>query len=174
MAPNPRLQDERLQALYDQIPHIDCQGLCSDSCGPISLSVRERTRIERLAGRPLSCGAGATCSMLTPERRCGVYAARPMICRLWGVARGLPCPYGCRPERVLEEDEAMKLLAAADAVGGAPTDRARDLFEKLRAAVAELDAEAFRRKAREARVLTTPMPTLDGRNVPLTVIERQR
>jgi hypothetical protein len=42
--PNPRKQDRELDALYAQLPTIKCQGFCHDSCGPIDLSVRERTR----------------------------------------------------------------------------------------------------------------------------------
>lgn len=82
MAPNPRRLDARLDALYKQVPSIECRGVCDDSCGPIDGSLREVQRIEAASGKTLSCGQGAACSMLTDERRCGVYEVRPMICRL--------------------------------------------------------------------------------------------
>ena len=53
-------------------------------------------------------------------RRCAVYALRPLICRLWGVMRSLPCMYGCYPEggRFLSDEEAFRLLFKAAEVAG--------------------------------------------------------
>jgi uncharacterized protein len=172
MAPNPRRQDARLQALYDEIPAINCQGLCHDSCGPIVTSVRERNRIEKAAGKPLTCGRGASCSMLTADRRCGVYEQRPMICRLWGVIRGLACPYGCRPERYLDELESFRLLVAAEEAGGSLGGRERAVLETL---AAQLPEEELLRRMRATRVAITPIPTLEGRYegaLPKSVVEQ--
>lgn len=175
MAPNPRRLDERLQALYDRIPAIACCGACHDSCGPIETSVRERVRIERQAGRALTCGEGASCSMLTPDRRCSVYENRPLICRLWGVVESLPCPYGCKPERYLTNEEGYVLMAEAFEIGGHPSgDRfARELRRALQA-LARLDPDERRLRADLVARLVTPRPSLDGRRaaLPKAVIER--
>lgn len=57
--------------------------------------------------------------MLTEEHRCSVYEIRPMICRLWGLVRGMPCPYGCRPEGgLLPDEEGQRLLREAERIGG--------------------------------------------------------
>lgn len=124
MAPNRR---RLLDALYAQVPGIDCRGLCWGSCGPIEMSSAERRRIaaagydippatpEMLAGdRPIYCPA------LGAGRRCAVYDIRPMICRLWGVSVDMPCMHGCRPGRYLTREESMGLLAAASDAAGDP------------------------------------------------------
>lgn len=164
MAPNPRLQDQRLQELYDQLPQIDCAGLCHDSCGPIQMSIRERTRIEGLAGEPITCGFGPSCSMLTTERKCSVYTIRPLICRLWGLMRSMPCPYGCRPERVVEDDEAMALLVAAEEIGGSAANRERDMVRQLALQRRVLGEEEIRLRARQAARKLAVRPRLDGRH----------
>lgn len=167
MAPNPTRQDEKLDALYAQIPALACKGLCHDCCGPIDMSVRERERIERQVGKPVACGLGASCSMLTEDRRCGVYEIRPTICRIWGTTRKMRCHYGCRPERWLSAEEASRLIAEADLIGGDPGGRERRLREVLD------DHLTFAQVAQlvEQRSI---MPTLDGRAraLPKTIIDR--
>lgn len=132
--PNPRRQDRELDALYATLPRLDCQGHCHDSCGPIQMSVRERARIVQRAREPVTCGAGASCSMLDGGRRCRVYDIRPMICRLWGLVKALPCPYGCRPEGgLLSDADGMRLLVEAERIGGSEGDRMLRALEQLSA-----------------------------------------
>lgn len=129
--PNPRRQDEKLAALYEQVPKmLDCKGKCADSCGPIECSVRERDKIERASGRKLEViGASPemahrsdclNCSMLTPMGLCSVYEDRPMICRLFGTTEQMRCEHGCVPERWLSDDECLDLLLESFRIGGAP------------------------------------------------------
>ena len=55
-----------LDALYAELPHLECRGLCWHSCGPIDMSHTERDRIaELLAAHPLvtivgTAGCGKT------------------------------------------------------------------------------------------------------------------
>jgi hypothetical protein len=174
MAPNPRRQDAKLQALYEQIPRIDCQGLCHDSCGPIETSIRERTRIEQESGKQLTCGVKASCTMLDKDRRCSVYAIRPMICRLWGVVESMPCPYGCKPERYLSDAESYRLIAEADLVGGDPGNRAERLTQRLLDEV--MGSPNFDQRAKDIARKVQTRPSLAGRSssLPATVIERPR
>src|SRR5437764_1436645 len=87
-----------LESLYASLPTVVCQGLCTESCGPIGCSGEEADRMEALAGRPLEFTSGLRCGYLDEiHRRCSVYAARPMICRLWGVATDMSCRWGCEP-----------------------------------------------------------------------------
>lgn len=164
MAPNPRRQDEQLQALYDEIPEIECAGYCHDSCGPIQTTVRERVRMEESAGRVLTCGIGPSCSMLTPERTCSVYSIRPLICRLWGVTRSMQCPYGCKPARLLEDDEAMMMFVRADSIGGTPVGRARDLERQLSEQVKALGEQETCLRVRNIMRQTAVRPSIDGRH----------
>lgn len=170
MAPNPRRLDARLQAIYDRIPKLECRGLCYDSCGPIEASVRERQRIERAGGRTLCTVDGSCCSMLGPDNRCTVYDVRPLICRLYGVAKGLECPYGCKPERYLTRVEASEMLAEAEREGGTMPGRQSRLETELRTYLEREGREALERELRK----TQGQPiTLAGRDGGLRNIGRQ-
>ncbi len=112
----------RLDALYAEVPAIECQGLCWDSCGRLDMSSAERRRIKTEGGVEIPDGTKAAgpslCVALTMFRRCGVYAIRPLVCRLWGVIESLPCTFGCRPERMLSDEEAYELIAQALDISG--------------------------------------------------------
>jgi Fe-S-cluster containining protein len=118
----------QLDDLYAQLPRINCQGLCWDSCGPIRMTRAEHRRIRAETHVDIPEGridAPAMCVALTMLRRCGVYDLRPMICRLWGVVESLPCTFGCRPERYLTDPECYELLAQAYDISGEPAAAAR-------------------------------------------------
>lgn len=114
-------RDQQLEALYAQLPTIDCQGHCWESCGPIIMSTAERQRIADTgvdiphAAQLLATGA-ATCPALTMLHQCSVYDIRPLICRIWGATRELWCTWGCRPSRLLSRDEAHGLIRKAGAI----------------------------------------------------------
>lgn len=164
MAPNPRRLDERLDALYAELPTIKCGGYCQDSCGPIEMSVRERQRIEGTHGA-VTCGVGPSCTMLRPDGTCRAYEIRPMICRLWGLMESMRCPYGCKPERWLTDAEAFMFLSRADAIGGSPTDRDKRMFEQIKIQADALGAIEWEKYAREVAKRTVQQPTLSGRRI---------
>jgi hypothetical protein len=171
--PNHRRQDRELDALYAQLPELKCQGYCHDSCGPIAMSLRERARIIERARRPITCGEYATCSMLTPERKCGIYDIRPLICRLWGLVKGMPCPYGCRPEGGLIDDaEGVRLLLEADRIGG--PEQGERLLRLARETMESLGEIEMARRAQA--ILSQSRATVAGRDGALTptVIEVER
>lgn len=169
MAPNPRLIDERLQALYDQLPALECRGMCHDTCGPVPVTIRERERMERASGKEFTCGALATCSMLTSNRTCGVYEIRPLLCRLWGVIESLPCHYGCKPEYYLTDKQGWALLLEANRIAGSDTP-SRELAEMI-ARVQEMPPEQIKMLARAL----TPKPRLKARDaaLPKTILHRR-
>lgn len=89
------------------------------------MSTLEREVIEQRAKRPVTTKVhpklgGGTCSMLTVNERCSVYGSRPLLCRLYGVADGLTCFWGCEPERLLSRDEARAFMLRAMELGGQP------------------------------------------------------
>lgn len=179
MAPNPRRVAAKLDELYAQLPAIDCQGLCVDSCGPIPAGVAERERIERARGRRLEATevrslvdttveACHECSMMD-NGRCAVYDIRPMICRLWGLAENFRCPYGCEPERMLTVEESYAFLARAYAIAGAPPGV--DVSE-----LANVDELLGADPRARAMLIAHSRPTIAGRRASImpTVIERGR
>jgi uncharacterized protein len=117
--------DAELAELYALIPEIpDCKGRCWMSCGPIDMGGRERQRL-REAGYKITDRQAALamadhywCEALDGAGRCAAYDRRPAICRIWGTAKGLPCPYGCKPERWLTDNEAYDILTRCQTIGG--------------------------------------------------------
>lgn len=66
-----------------------------------------------------SPAGGGLCPALTADERCGVYEVRPMVCRLWGAAEPMPCPWGCRPAGgLLPAAESDRLMVQSLVVGG--------------------------------------------------------
>lgn len=171
MAPNPRRLAERLQReVYDRIPDMECKGLCHDSCGPVPVTVLERARLERESGREFTCGARATCSMLTADRRCGAYEIRPTLCRLWGTIPSLPCHYGCKPVGgYLSDKEGWELVIRAEQIGG--TDLSSHELAQMMVRLQAASSADVRRMARAFTV----QPTLEARDraLPPTVIHRR-
>jgi len=121
--------DARLDELYAQLPTINCTGACWGSCGPIDMTHRERQRIREhgvkiphytvteLAIVALS-NEGAMCPALV-NRRCSVYLARPLICRLYGITEAMKCPHGCVPSpRYLNDGETHDLFTEVMLIGG--------------------------------------------------------
>jgi len=114
-----------LDALYEQIPMLECKGRCHDSCTLIPASELEHRRINavgktigpRMSGRSISnlrtSAAGRTprCPALGPFNNCTIYAIRPFICRAFGVARDLRCEHGCVPDKILPEGEIENIMA---------------------------------------------------------------
>lgn len=123
-----------LAALYADLPTVACLGRCWPSCGPIAMSEREAVRMARAVGeratRPFSPDTG--CGYLSDAHRCLVYVHRPLICRLYGVAEGLLCEYGCRPSRVMPRAEVAEWFARVSALSrGVVVETAPGLLDVL-------------------------------------------
>jgi len=108
-----------LDEIYAELPRLDCQGKCAESCGPILMTPLEEERILERTGRRVNFGPDLTCNMLTSLERCAVYDIRPTICRLWGLVESMPCPWGCKPDRYLTDAEGHRILDRVAAIGGA-------------------------------------------------------
>lgn len=120
--------DELLDRVYARLPLVSCRGLCQVGCGSVVMAGMEQTRIRERHGveLPLAGVFGANtartalglpdnrCPALDRAGRCRVYLDRPLVCRLYGVVRGMRCPYGCEPERWLPEHEARALIASVE------------------------------------------------------------
>lgn len=87
-----------LRRLYREVPSPDCKGLCWESCNTAPAQQIELENVERVAGGPGNLGAShGMCPFLSAEHRCTGYAARPLVCRMFGATARLPCPFGCKP-----------------------------------------------------------------------------
>lgn len=109
-----------LNAIYAKIPNIQCKGLCHETCSMIIASRIESKIAKKSLGKTpfltlpkavelTATGVISPCSALK-NNRCSIYDIRPSICRLYGVAEGLLCQFGCVPERVLTDREARNIM----------------------------------------------------------------
>jgi len=113
-------------ALYARIPNIECRQKCQVYCGAIiqlgAYAEAERPGIESALHdadivRPADASPLA-CHALDAQGRCTIYAMRPSICRFFGVVKGMECPHGCEPERLLAHAEMTDILNALAAIAG--------------------------------------------------------
>ena len=104
---------DSLQAIYAEIPPVNCQRKCQEACGPILMSNAEMVIIQCVGQLPKPDPRTLTCSKLR-FGSCSIYGMRPLICRLWASAEGMECPWGCKPEKYLTRNQAGLLLARAD------------------------------------------------------------
>lgn len=110
-----------LNEIYATLPSVECKGLCWQTCAHINVLPIEVVNIEHATGRPPEIinvpnlvnsqpmpmikptGVGQ-CPYLV-MRRCSIHDQRPLICRVFGAAVGLPCKHGCRTERIVPDKE---------------------------------------------------------------------
>lgn len=121
-----------LHHLYNQIPHVPCSGQCGRNrsktcCGPIGCTTVEAKILELFDGTTCAWVAlpdgqvmmdptslpDMRCPHLGISGRCEAYDVRPLICRLWGAVERMRCPWGCKPDHWLSDDEARRLLREA-------------------------------------------------------------
>lgn len=113
-----RKRTQKMDALYAQIPSANCKGLCAESCSFLGMTEGEAERLKKESGgiEP-SLDANCDCVYLK-DGRCSVYNARPIVCRLYGAAEDLRCPFGCEPDRMLSKAEGNAFLSKSTKIGG--------------------------------------------------------
>jgi len=132
---SPRGALDALVELYAELPVMRCQGLCSDSCYSLVQTRLEREHVRAQTGVRLDLvqAPPTPCRALTMLNQCGVYEARPMICRLWGMTAGMRCQYGCEPDGgFLTARQFYEFLARVAELAGDPDEarRLREPFEQ--------------------------------------------
>lgn len=112
-------QQAALDALYAGLPSLQCQRKCQQWCGPVAGMDAEVSRIYAIHGRR-GLRPDLQCGYLDPNGLCIAYAARPLVCRLWGIVEEMQCPHGCEPERLLTNAEVEKLFEEIGRIAGEP------------------------------------------------------
>lgn len=107
---------------------LACRGMCHDSCGAIGYSLAEARVIAFHDGSPPMANGfhsggfhqrdDIMCDKLTPDKRCSIYDHRPLICRVYGMAKAIPCAHGCQPTEWLDDNVIVELLLKLDALEG--------------------------------------------------------
>jgi hypothetical protein len=105
-------QDDRmaqLEEIYLSLPKVHCLGKCQLACGPIPLFPVEVENVKGKGHALPKANEDLVCSKLSGVGTCSMYRDRPLICRLFGAAEGLECPYGCKRDRALSPQEAEEI-----------------------------------------------------------------
>jgi len=93
--------DQKIRFLRKQIPSFACKEGCHDCCGPVTASSIEVARLPvKSDAEHEQALAELNCPYLG-ENGCEVYEERPLICRLFGTTKNLPCPNNCAPEQMI-------------------------------------------------------------------------
>lgn len=106
-----------LEALYSELPKLECKGLCQEVCGVVPSTPPEQWRVMGVLGH-VPQHQGLECPLLV-KGRCSVYTIRPLICRLFGMVKDderMRCPHGCVPERWLTAKEAHGFISRAEEI----------------------------------------------------------
>jgi len=149
-----------IQKLYDRLPSLtDCKGLCAGSCTDIDMSELERERIKHRHGIKIRTRSDAEvartgakrCKALGKDLRCKVYEDRPLVCRAFGVIEAAPCPWGCKPERMLTDEEYKMLQLAVESLGGHSMRSEADRLQMLRFLRTAEGKAALKRQMDKAR-----------------------
>jgi len=105
--------EELRNELLAKVRSLRCRGACPASCERFPLFGIERASYPDLH-RDFELLPPGPCRHLQ-GLSCEIYAARPMVCRLWGAVEDLRCPWGCVPELgYLTRREAQFLLCLAE------------------------------------------------------------
>lgn len=113
---------ESLKDLFDQVPDVQCKGLCVGACGPVAMSAAEEALIVSKHGSiPSASDLDMSCSALR-DGKCSIYAERPLVCRVFGAVREMRCPHGCTPKQggLMPSRDARKLFKRAEAIRVVP------------------------------------------------------
>lgn len=117
------LMNKKLKQIYQQVPNIECKGLCHTTCGVIPLSNIENKSISNQIGYDFNANqlshvqnGSLTCPLLK-EDKCSIYNNRPLVCRLYGVVEKMKCIYGCKPVKYLDEKKARRLIKKLESLG---------------------------------------------------------
>lgn len=98
-----------VQRIHASVPACGCTGACWEQCQNIAATATEAAILERALRRPLHTRPArqgrvfiandqrGLCPALDDTGRCSAYAARPLVCRLFGAVESLPCEHGCGP-----------------------------------------------------------------------------
>jgi uncharacterized protein len=113
-----RALDAALDALYARLPRLVCKQACGATCGPIPLARGEAERLARVSHRTPRTRDARWCTYLTARGTCDAYAARPLICRVFGLVKRMSCPAGCVPERWMTDREFVAFAAAVERLAG--------------------------------------------------------
>jgi Fe-S-cluster containining protein len=113
-----RKRYQKLHQIYRRIPSVKCKGLCTDNCTVLGMSEGEYQNMTRTGGKEPAINPDLSCNYLE-NGRCSIYNERPAICRIYGTAEFLLCPYGCKRERTLSPQDGFAILDGLEKEFGA-------------------------------------------------------
>lgn len=100
--------------------HKNCKN-CGMCCGPVPATEKEiniiKAYVRKNKIKAKKCGLLDCCFRDEKNKKCLIYHVRPLVCRLFGVAKGLNCPNGNTAEidgKIMIETDSVILLNQVD------------------------------------------------------------
>ena len=104
--------NNKLEHVYRQIPNASCPDNCGKCCGILHPSMAEIRNVQEWLSQhnkpfiDFNMTVGDNCPYLGGDKKCTIYPVRPFLCRIMGVSSDLPCPHGCKPDKVLNHAQS--------------------------------------------------------------------
>ena len=95
-------EEVELRYLRQEIPQFECIPGCHDCCGPVTASSLEMSKLPVKSDDEHDAALAEFNCVHLGCGGCEVYTERPLICRLFGTTKSLPCPHGRRPEKLTD------------------------------------------------------------------------
>jgi hypothetical protein len=120
------------------------------------MSPDEFRRISETSKTIPTVDENGVCSLLV-NGKCSVYEVRPAICRLWGIAEEMMCPWGCIPTKFLSKLEGGQFLSKIEkATGRKPMKATIPNLEGLIVSLKQIEGEVA--PVKEDKVTNTFTP----------------
>ncbi|SHE20506.1 YkgJ family cysteine cluster protein [methanotrophic endosymbiont of Bathymodiolus puteoserpentis (Logatchev)] len=103
--------DLQIHFFRKNIPAFACTPGCHDCCGPVTASSNEVARLPAKSDAEHEQALAKWSCPYLGEHGCEVYEERPLICRLFGTTKSLPCPNGCAPNKMIDVKIEQKIHA---------------------------------------------------------------
>ncbi len=103
--------DQKIRLFRERIPGFACKEGCHDCCGPVTASSVEVARLPVKSDTEHEQALAELNCPYLGENGCEVYEERPLICRLFGTTKSLPCPNDCAPEQMTDPKIERQIYA---------------------------------------------------------------
>jgi len=117
-----------LKFLLKRVEALECKGMCTEFCDQsFAIGQNEDNTIKEfceeneipftsLQRNFLEVPEHSLACQYLKAGRCSIYPVRPIVCRVWGAADTLSCPWECKirgEKKPISENAAYELMTAA-------------------------------------------------------------
>lgn len=122
-----------IKLIWSRLPKWECKRKCQASCRAWFCTGVEWRMIVEKGGERRAESFFDPCPYLNERGLCDVYEVRPTICRLWGCVESMRCPYGCKPSKILTDEQGAKVLKLVSDVDRGRVSTEEQVLRRLEA-----------------------------------------